>query len=139
MELRQLEHFIAVAEERHFTNAAARCHIAQSALSRSIRLLEPELGAALLVRTTRLVELTDAGRHLRVEARRTLDAAALARSTSNSSGAGGTRMLIEAVQTGRMDPLCGDAYRATCHAQRANDARDRRGRYPMDLARRSLP
>lgn len=79
MELRQLEHFIAVAEERHFTNAAARCHIAQSALSRSIRMLERELGSQLLVRTSRAVELTECGRHFLAAARHTLDSAAAAR------------------------------------------------------------
>ncbi len=79
MELRQLEHFIAVAEERHFTNAAARCHIAQSALSRSIGMLERELGSQLLVRTSRVVELTECGRQFLGAARDTLDAAAAAR------------------------------------------------------------
>lgn len=61
MELRQLRHFIAVAEEGNFTRAAERCHIVQSALSTSIRLLEEELGARLLVRTTRHVSLSAAG------------------------------------------------------------------------------
>jgi DNA-binding transcriptional LysR family regulator len=75
MELRQLEHFVAAAEERHFTRAAQRLHIVQSGLSASIRALERELDAALFVRTTRRVELTQAGRALLPEARRTLAAA----------------------------------------------------------------
>lgn len=79
MELRQLEQFVAVAEERHFTRAAARCHIVQSALSTSIRGLERELGAALFLRTTRRVQLTGAGQALLAEAQRTLSAAAAAR------------------------------------------------------------
>jgi DNA-binding transcriptional LysR family regulator len=79
MELRQLEQFVAVAEEGQFTRAATRCTIAQSALSTSIRALERELGAALFVRTTRRVALTAAGRALLTEARRTLAAAAAAR------------------------------------------------------------
>jgi len=79
MELRHLEHFVAVAEERHFTRAAKRCHIAQSALSNSIRDLERNIGAKLFVRTTRRVELTVAGEALLPEARRTLDAARRAR------------------------------------------------------------
>jgi DNA-binding transcriptional LysR family regulator len=78
VELRQLEQFVAVAEEGQFTRAAARCTIAQSALSTSIRALERELGAALFVRTTRRVALTAAGRALLIEARRTLAAAAAA-------------------------------------------------------------
>ena len=72
MELRQLEYFVAVAEERHFTRAAQRVRVAQSGLSASIRSLERELGAPLFVRSTRRVDLTDAGRALLVEARHAL-------------------------------------------------------------------
>jgi DNA-binding transcriptional LysR family regulator len=75
MELRQLEHFVAAAEERHFTRAARRLHIVQSGLSASIRALERELDAPLFVRSTRRVELTQAGHALLPEARRTLAAA----------------------------------------------------------------
>jgi DNA-binding transcriptional LysR family regulator len=75
MELRHLEHFVAVAEERSFTRAAARLHVVQSGLSVSIRSLERELQARLFDRTTHHVGLTDAGLALLVEARRTLDAA----------------------------------------------------------------
>jgi len=78
MELRHLEHFVAVAEERNFTRAARRLHLVQSALSVSIRSLERELHAPLFERTTREVRLTDAGRILLPQARRTLDAAASA-------------------------------------------------------------
>jgi DNA-binding transcriptional LysR family regulator len=79
MELRHLEHFLAVAEEHSFTRAAARIHLVQSALSVSIRSLERELGARLFDRTTHRVELTDAGEALVAEARRTLAAADAAR------------------------------------------------------------
>ncbi|MER6811419.1 LysR substrate-binding domain-containing protein [Spirillospora sp. NPDC000708] len=75
MELRQLEHFVAVAEELHFTRAAARVHVVQSSLSSSIGALERELGARLFTRTNRRVELTEAGRALLPSARRALAAA----------------------------------------------------------------
>lgn len=79
MEFRQLEYFVAVAQERHFTRAAKRMHVAQSGLSASIRSLERELGAELFVRSTRQVELTPAGRAFLVEARRALSATDAAR------------------------------------------------------------
>jgi hypothetical protein len=61
MELRQLLHFVALAEEESFTRAARRTHIVQSALSTSIRLLEEELGAKLFIRSTRQVRVTAVG------------------------------------------------------------------------------
>lgn len=79
LELRHLEHFVAVAEEHSFTRAAARLHLVQSALSVSIRSLEHELGSRLFDRSTRHVELTDAGEALLLEARNTLAAAEAAR------------------------------------------------------------
>jgi DNA-binding transcriptional LysR family regulator len=79
VELRQLEHFVAVAEERHFTRAARRLHIVQSGLSASIQALERELDAPLFVRSTRSVHLTAEGQALLTEARRTLAAADAAR------------------------------------------------------------
>jgi DNA-binding transcriptional LysR family regulator len=79
MELRQLAHFLAVAEDRHFTRAATRVHLTQSSLSSSIRSLERELGSELFVRSTRQVELTDAGRALMPAARRAVAASEQAR------------------------------------------------------------
>src|SRR5450432_3734390 len=75
MERRQLAHFLAVAEARHFTRAATRVHVTQSSLSSSIRSLERELGSDLFVRSTRRVELTEAGRALLPAARRSVAAA----------------------------------------------------------------
>lgn len=79
MELRHLEHFVAVAEELNFTRAAARVHVVQSGVSASIKALEHELGVRLLERTPRRVALTDAGAVLLPQARATLDAAQAAR------------------------------------------------------------
>ncbi|MCW2572879.1 MAG: LysR-family transcriptional regulator [Frankiales bacterium] len=75
MELRALEYFVAVAEERHFTRAAARMLVSQSGLSAAIKSLEGELQATLFQRTTRRVQLTAAGAALLPEARRALAAA----------------------------------------------------------------
>ena len=72
MEIRQLTCFVAVAEERHFGRAAERLHMAQPALSLLIRQLEENLGARLLDRTTRRVDLTPAGQELLDRGRRVL-------------------------------------------------------------------
>ncbi|MGA4841596.1 LysR family transcriptional regulator [Streptomyces sp. G45] len=74
VEPRLLRAFVAVAEELHFTRAAARLHVAQQALSRDVRRLERELAAELFVRSTRQVALTVDGEHLLPYARRVLEA-----------------------------------------------------------------
>ncbi|MFF8189336.1 LysR family transcriptional regulator [Streptomyces bobili] len=71
---RLLRAFLAVAEELHFTRAAARLYVAQQALSRDVRRLERELGAELFVRTTRQVTLTADGERLVPHAREVLRA-----------------------------------------------------------------
>jgi DNA-binding transcriptional LysR family regulator len=86
IELRHLRAFVAVADELHFRRAAARMGVAQAALSQHLRQLEEALGAAVLRRTTRRVELTAVGEVFLHHARNVLDQAsrgvAAARSTA---------------------------------------------------------
>lgn len=72
MELRHLRHFVTLAEVRNFSRAAERLHIAQPALSISIRNLEEEIGARLFERGPRVVSLTEAGRVALASARNAL-------------------------------------------------------------------
>jgi DNA-binding transcriptional LysR family regulator len=81
VELRQLEYFIAVAEEGSFTKGARRVRVAQSAVSATIQKLERELGLPLFVREAGGVVLTDAGTALLPEARGLLSAERRARDT----------------------------------------------------------
>ncbi len=64
MDILQLEHFLAVVDERSFTRAAERLYRTQSALSQSVKKLEEELGAPLFARDVHEVSLTEAGKLL---------------------------------------------------------------------------
>ena len=72
LDLRLLREFVVVAEELHFTRAAARLYLAQQALSRDIARLERQLGVPLFTRTTRRVALTAEGERLLERARELL-------------------------------------------------------------------
>ncbi|MBL9013744.1 MAG: LysR family transcriptional regulator [Myxococcales bacterium] len=90
MSLQGLSTFLAVAEHHSFSAAAAALGISRSAVSQAVRALEAELGAALLVRTTRSVRLTDAGARLAAEAgpalHRAEDALAAVRGGDGTAG-----------------------------------------------------
>ena len=72
--LRQMQYFVAVAEERHFGRAAARLHLTQPPLSRQVAELEATLGMPLLLREPRQLRLTPAGEHVLKEFRKLLAA-----------------------------------------------------------------
>jgi DNA-binding transcriptional LysR family regulator len=72
VELRQLRYLDAVARHRSFTKAARELHVAQSALSQQVSGLERELGVELLRRSTRRVEVTEAGELVLARGRRAL-------------------------------------------------------------------
>ncbi|GAA1716417.1 LysR family transcriptional regulator [Streptomyces yatensis] len=78
LETRELEYFVAVADELHFGRAAARLSIAQPALSKAIRRIETRLGVPLFLRSSRHVELTPAGEALQEHGRHALNAVAAA-------------------------------------------------------------
>jgi DNA-binding transcriptional LysR family regulator len=89
LETRQLRFFVAVAEDLHFTKAADRLHVAQSALSAQVQQLEVQLGARLLARSKRSgVTLTDAGAFFLVEARHALEQVERAEAAARQAGRG---------------------------------------------------
>ena len=88
VELRHLRYFVAVAEELNFSHAAQRLHMAQPPLSVAIRQLEREIGASLFLRSTREVELTEAGVAFLKGARRTLADADAAVTAARRAGMG---------------------------------------------------
>lgn len=70
---RQLNYFLAIAEEGNITKAAERLHIAQPYLSQQLKNLEDELGVKLIIRSTRKIQITDAGKNLQLRAKQMLD------------------------------------------------------------------
>jgi DNA-binding transcriptional LysR family regulator len=88
MDLRDMRHFLAVAEEGHIGRAAARLHLSQPPLTRHIQALEEKIGVPLFVRTPKGVTLTEAGRTLLEEAPNLLALAQQAAERTRLAGQG---------------------------------------------------
>jgi DNA-binding transcriptional LysR family regulator len=74
VDIRHLHYFSEVARHRSFTKAAAALHVSQPSLSKAIKSIEEQLGVPLFYRSSRQLELTDAGRAVLVNAKKVLDA-----------------------------------------------------------------
>jgi DNA-binding transcriptional LysR family regulator len=114
-ELRHLRAFVALAEELNFTRAAQRLHLAQQALSAQIQQLEERVGAQLVTRTTRKVELTAAGEALYAQAPAVLAALEAATEAARRAARGETgRLRIGLLATAALDftPLVLRAFAA---------------------------
>jgi DNA-binding transcriptional LysR family regulator len=94
LDLRKLRYFVAVADTLHFGRAAEQLHIAQPVLSRQIRALEQDLGAALFTRDSHGVVLTDAGAQLLTDAAPLLASADAARRRVTVAARGKQRMMV---------------------------------------------
>jgi DNA-binding transcriptional LysR family regulator len=106
MEIRQLEYFVAVAEEANFTRAAARVHISQSGVSAQIRQLEHDLGAPLLDRSGRGTTLTTAGAAALEGARAVLvGVEAIRRAVDEVNGLVSGRLVVGMVTACTVTPL----------------------------------
>src|SRR4030088_3057601 len=106
MDLRQLEYFVAVAEEQNFTRAAERVHISQSGVSAQIRRLEDDLGATLLDRSGRRAPVTAAGAAALQHARAVLASAdAMRKAVDDVTGLIRGRLVIAMVIGCRVVPL----------------------------------
>jgi DNA-binding transcriptional LysR family regulator len=106
MELRHLRYFVTVAEELHFSRAAERLAISQPPLSQQIQQLEREVGTPLFRRTSRQVELTDAGRVFLDDARQILRAADQAAVDARRASRGELgRLGVGFVASATYDPL----------------------------------
>ncbi len=94
LDLRKLRYFVAVADKLHFGRASEELHIAQPVLSRQIRALEKDLGAALFTRDRHGVVLTDAGRQLMADAGPLLGSADAVRRRVTVAAHGSRRLAV---------------------------------------------
>lgn len=148
MDLRQLECFLAVCEELHFSRAAEKLNISQPSLSRHIRNLEAAVGMPLFDRIGRRTALTEAGRILQAHARRVfheLDQASAA--IRDLGGLQRGRLTVGALHTtGYLLPRAVAAFKGaypnielSIHGLRARDIADKLLENAMDLGISSLP
>jgi DNA-binding transcriptional LysR family regulator len=110
LETRELEYFVAVAEELHFGRAAERLGMAQPPLSRAISRLERRIGVRLLERTSRRVVLTDAGHAFLTDSRRLLEATDAAMRRAQRAGQPGR--VVMAVRPGTAAGLIAELVRS---------------------------
>jgi DNA-binding transcriptional LysR family regulator len=101
--LRDLRYFVGVAEELHFTRAAERVHVSQSAPPKQVRLPERHLRAPLFVRGTRGVRLTPTGELLLAHPRELLDRWDAALAGVNEAAAEDRLVLVVGIQTSGRD------------------------------------
>jgi DNA-binding transcriptional LysR family regulator len=114
VDLRRWHYFAVLAEEMHFTRAAARLFVSQPSLSQQIRAFEAELGVTLLDRSGPRFVLTEAGRVAAAEARELLDRLDRAKGVIAAAGRGDAGRLRIAYTRSAPGPLAGDlvaAYR----------------------------
>ena len=112
LDLRQLVFFVVLAEDLNFTRASYRLGVAQPWLSQQIRRLERDIGVQLLKRTTRRVELTDAGRQLVEEGRKALAQAERAAQLARLASAGRAGALRIGYVTGALANILPATLRA---------------------------
>ncbi|WP_330291220.1 LysR family transcriptional regulator [Streptomyces sp. NBC_00576] len=94
MELRDIEIFLALAEELHFGRTAERLHVSQARVSQAIAKQERRLGVALFDRTSRRVALTPVGRRLREDLQQAVDLLREGLARAEAAGAGTTRQTL---------------------------------------------
>ncbi len=144
IEVRQALYFIAVAEELHFGRAAERLSMSQPPLSQAIRQLERMLGANLLERSTRAVQLTEAGRWFLDECRALVDTSVRAAEAAHRASAGMVGTLRVGAVTSALSDLLPQIVRmfkesrplVELHVREINtqDARDALLRREIDVA-----
>ena len=74
MDIRQIEYFVEVAKQLSFTKAAATLHVSQPSISKAIQNFEAELGVPLFYRSSKRLELTDAGQAVLINSMHVLEA-----------------------------------------------------------------